>query len=36
MLLKKQKEYNETLNVTLDPLVHLVNYVLDLKTVLSQ
>ena len=35
LILKKQKEYNETLNDTLDPLVHLVNYVIDLKTVIS-
>jgi len=36
LILKKQKEYNETLNDTLDPLVHLVNYILDLKTVISE
>ena len=36
LVLKKQKEYNETLNDTLDPLIHLVNYIIDLKTVISQ
>ena len=36
LILKKQKEYNETLNDTLDPLIHLVNYIIDLKTVISQ
>jgi replication-associated recombination protein RarA len=36
LILKKQKEYNETLNDTLDPLVHLVNYIIDLKTVITQ
>jgi len=35
LVLKKQKEYNETLHDTLDPLVHLVNYIIDLKTVIS-
>lgn len=35
LILKKQKEYNETLNETLDPLVHLVNYIIDLKTVIK-
>lgn len=35
-ILKIQKEYNETLESTLDPLVHLVNYILDLKSVLKQ
>jgi len=36
LILKKQKEYNETLNDTLDPLIHLVNYIIDLKTVMAQ
>jgi len=31
LILKKQKEYNETMEITIDPLVHLVNYILDLK-----
>lgn len=35
-ILKIQKEYNETLDTTLDPLVHLVNYVLDIKVILKQ
>jgi len=35
LVLKKQKEYNETLTDTLDPLIHLVNYIIDLKTVIS-
>jgi len=35
-ILKIQKEYNETLDNTLDPLVHLVNYILDLKILLKQ
>lgn len=34
-LLKVQKEYNETLTDTLDPLVHLINYIIDLKTALK-
>ena len=35
LILKTQKGYNETINDTLDPLIHLVNYIIDLKTVLS-
>lgn len=35
LILKLQKEYNETLNDTLDPLIHLINYIIDLKTVIS-
>jgi len=34
-ILKIQKEYNETLESTLDPLVHLVNYILDIKSLLK-
>lgn len=36
LVLKKQKEYNETLRTTLDPLVHLVNYIIDLKTAINK
>lgn len=35
-ILRKQKEYNESLNTTLDPLIHLINYVIDLKMILKQ
>lgn len=34
-VLKKQKEYNETLSDTPDPLIHLINYVIDLKTAIK-
>ena len=34
LILKTQKEYNETLDTTLDPLIHLINYILDLKTII--
>lgn len=36
LILKTQKEYNETLDSTLDPLIHLVNYILDIKTIIKQ
>ena len=35
LILKKQKEYNESLENTIDPIIHLVNYIIDLKTVLK-
>ena len=31
LILKKQKEYNETLDNTTDPIIHLINYIMDLK-----
>jgi putative ATPase len=36
LILKKQKEYNETLNITTDPLIHLINFIIDLKTIIIQ
>ena len=36
LILKTQKEYNETLETTLDPIVHLVNYILDLKSAIKK
>lgn len=36
LILKKQKEYNETLDTTLDPLIHLVNYIIDLKVIITE
>lgn len=35
-IIKCQKEYNETLSVTVDPIVHLLSYVYDLKTILNK
>lgn len=36
LILKTQKDYNASLETTIDPLVHLVNYVLDLKTIVKK
>lgn len=34
VILKAQKVYNETLNVTIDPIVHLLSYIYDLKQII--
>lgn len=34
-LIKLQKEYNETLHVTNDPLIHLVSFIMDIKNLLK-
>lgn len=35
-IVKTQKEYNETLNQTIDPLVHLLAYIFDLKNIINE
>lgn len=34
-LIKLQKEYNETLHITVDPMIHLVSYILDVKKIID-
>ena len=36
LILNKQKEYNETLEKTVDPIIHLINYIIDLKTIIKK
>ena len=35
LIVSKQKEYNETIGQTIDPIIHLVNYVMDLQAIVS-
>lgn len=34
-IIKEQKEYNETLSQTIDPLIHLISYISDLKQIIN-
>lgn len=36
LVLKTQKDYNASIDTTIDPIVHLVNYILDLKTIVKK